>query len=344
MPSLRDQLTKIFPEVLPTDPSKAINGTQLLSLVRARLDDGYSENSIRQHFSVLSADPASPIAKVDEGHGYYLRRQEATIQSAVESIPVTASQLPMEGETFVNIDESTRSSQSEEKLRAVFMRYSELNNQFPIQIEHTKGTKQRAGVNKWKFPDVVVLEWEVGHMTDNGFRLERELLEVKRSLGEQPFRLLSVELKVELFLSTFRENFFQCVSNSKWAHSAQLLIGNKISDRTLAEELRRLGTSYDVSVISYGFEPGAIDFLPSADQIRDMSIAEFESIAAKISVTRISSGKLRDTLDWEHIRDLRSQSEDFNKVFEWTAYCLEKKNPVTFRDYDKIAKVERKYA
>ena len=190
---------------------------------------------------------------------------------------------------------------------------------------------------------MVVLEWEVGHVTDEGFRLERELLEVKRSLGEQPFRLISVELKTDLRLSTFRENFFQCVSNSKWAHSAQLIVGSKISDRTLVEELRRLGTSYDVSVISFGFETGGLDSFGSADHIRTMSIADFEAIASKISISHISAGKPRDSLDWEHIRDLRLQSKDFNNIFEWTAYCLENRKPFTFTEYSKIAEVEERY-
>jgi hypothetical protein len=111
-------------------------------------------------------------------------------------------------------------------------------------VEHTKGLRQRAGINKWKFPDVVLLRWEVGSVTDRGFRLDKDLLEVKRSLGEQPFRLTSAELKVELTASTLRESFFQCVSNSKWAHTAQLTVANRLIDEVVVEELRRLGASY----------------------------------------------------------------------------------------------------
>jgi hypothetical protein len=216
------------------------------------------------------------------------------------------------------------------------MRYSELNNRFPKHIEHTAGTRQRAGVNKWKFPDVVVLEWEVGKMTDGGFRLDEGVLEVKRSLGEQLFRLISVELKVALSHSTFRENFFQCVSNSKWAHTAQLIVGEKIADGQLGEELRRLGTSYDVSVISYGFDPGFLEDLPLADKIKVMKDADFEKeIVAEIKETHFSSGKSKVALDWEHIRDLKIQSEDCHKVFDWTARCIVMKAALTFSDFQK---------
>jgi hypothetical protein len=108
-----------------------------------------------------------------------------------------------------------------------------------MHIEHTKGARQPAGVNKWKFSDVVVLDWDVGEQREDAFVLDRALLEVKRSLGEQPFRLSSVELKVELVLNNFREHFFQCVSNSKWAHMAHLVVASPISDALLATELRR---------------------------------------------------------------------------------------------------------
>jgi hypothetical protein len=212
-----------------------------------------------------------------------------------------------------------------------------------MHVDHTKGFRQRAGVNKWKFPDVVVLRWEVGEATDAGFRLAREMLEVKKSLGEQPFKLVSVELKTELAAGTFREAFFQCVSNSKWAHSAQLAVAGRISDETLAEELRRLGTSYDVSVVSYGLDAEFIDSLPTADKLQKLDASAFEELAAKVQITRIATGRDRDTLDWEHLRDLRVQSDQFNDLFLWTAYCLEKKAAYKYEDWEKVAALEKCY-
>ncbi len=342
MATLRDQLNKLLPTVLPANPDDALNGTELRKLVTPLLEGEYSENSIRSHFSVMSADPTSPIAKVDQGHGYYLRptAQPPTQRSSPGGRePIVPSVVaPSPEET------GARTAQREEKFRSVYMRYSELTNQFPMHVEHTKGSRQRAGINKWKFPDLVLLRWEVGEVTDIGFRLTREVLEVKRSLGEQPFKLISVELKVELAAASFREAFFQCVSNSKWAHSAQLAVATKISDETLAEELRRLGTSYDVSVISYGLDPEFLDGLPAADKILKLDASEFEEIAARISITRVATGRDRENLDWEHLRDLRIQSEEFNSLFRWTAYCLEKKSPYRYEDWERISKLESRYS
>lgn len=242
-----------------------------------------------------------------------------------------------------DVTEQKKANQLEEKFRAIFLRYSESNNQFPVHVEHTRGSRRPAGVNRWKFPDVIALEWEVGEVTDGGFTLAKDMLEVKKSLGEPPFKLISAELKVELTLASFRENFFQCVSNSKWAHSAQLAIAAKITDKTLSEELRRLGTSYDITVVSYGLEPSYLSSLPSADAIKEMADAQFDDIANNIMLSQIASGKERETLDWEHIRDLRGQSEEFNSLFEWIAHCLEKKIPYSYEDYTRIAKVEGRY-
>ena len=75
MASLWDQLTKLLPSLLPSDPDEAINGSELLKLVSRKLDGDYAENTLRAHFSRMSAEPDSVIAKVEDGHGYYLRRE-----------------------------------------------------------------------------------------------------------------------------------------------------------------------------------------------------------------------------------------------------------------------------
>lgn len=337
MPTLRDQLIKILPEVLPKTSDKPINGTRLIEKVSSRLDGDYAEASLRQHFSVLSGEPTSPIARVDQGHGYYLRPSADLVQAPTETPLCEGSQAP-ETEAYAG-----RNEQREEKFRALFLRWGKLNNQFPMQIEHTRGNRQKAGINKWKFPDVVVLRWEVGEVTDRGFRLEKDLLEVKKSLGEQPFHLTSIELKVELSASTLREAFFQCVSNSKWAHAAQLTVACKIADELVAEELRRLGASYDVSVVSFGLELGQLDSLPAADILLKSLDGEIEQHVSKIAVTRLSPGRDRDNLDWEHVRDLRAQSPDINDLFRWIAFCLEKKAPYTVDHWRSISTVENNY-
>jgi hypothetical protein len=333
--TLWEQLDRLFPEVLSADPRQAINGTKLLDKVRGHLDGVYSENSIRQHFSEMSQDPTSSIAKVADGHGYYLRKIEDRENSLPSAAEIPKGEQPAAG----------RDIQLEEKFRSIFIRHSERSNLFPMHVEHTRATSRAAGINRWKFPDVVLLGWGVGEVTDQGYRLDPNLLAVKTSLGEQPFSLHSVELKVALSISTFRENFFQCVSNSKWAHGASLAVANSIDDSTLSEELRRLGASYDISVTSFGLSSELLDSLPNASDIRKMTDAEFDDhIAGKIALQRISSGKERASLDWEHIRDLRSVSPEFRALFEWVAHCLSQKRAYKFVDFHQIQNIEKKLA
>ena len=69
--SLRNQLSDLLAEILPSNPKDSIKGTELIRLLRMTLDGEYSDASLRYHFSVMSCDPNSPIAKVEKGQGYY---------------------------------------------------------------------------------------------------------------------------------------------------------------------------------------------------------------------------------------------------------------------------------
>lgn len=338
MATLWEQLNDVLPDVLPEDPEQAVNGTELMGQVRPKLQGDYADNTIRVHFSRMAADGTTVIAKVESGHGYYLRH------GAAEAVPVGAATAEV-AESGESVEPASRdlNSTAEEKFRAFFMRYAELENRFSMRIDHTRAQRVSAGINKWKFPDVVVLDWEVGQIDDDGYRLDRGLLEVKRSLGEQPFRLTSVELKESLNLSTFRENFFQCVSNSKWAHRSVLAVAGPVMDKTLVGELQRLGASYDVTIISYSIESDILRNWPRADAIAAMKPAEFDALAKVVKVVTIATGRKRPGLDWEHIQDMRNQTSDFVIMFEWIAHCLQEGRPFRFTDYFEISEIQRRY-
>jgi hypothetical protein len=333
--NLPDQLRPILADILPLNPDAAIRGTELVQKVKSRVDGAYSDNSIRQAFSSLAADATSPIAKIESGHGYY-RRQSP-------QVPISApDEEPEEYRSPTSDSRGTRANQPEEKFRAFFKRSSYLDNRFPVHIEHTAGARQPAGVAKWKYPDVVELEWDAGGEGEEGFSLDRTLLEVKRSLGEQPFRLRSIELKVELALSNFREHFFQCVSNSMWSHSARLVVAAPVSDALLARELRRLGTSYGVHVQTFNIPVDRIATLPDAEALSRLSDDEFERLRGEFSPLSISPGLPRQVLDWEHIRDMMNQSQEFQDIFEWIARCLRDSRSYSFENYLALRKIEQR--
>lgn len=175
--TLQDQLREILARegILPPDPDDAILGSELLARVREHLSAPYSANSIRQTFSVLAGDPTSPIARVAQGFGYY-RRPISSVQVPISDQPDDTRQPSAPPVPTVG----GRDVQPEEKFRAFFLRHARLRSGFPVRVEHTAGSHQPAGVNKWKFPDVVVLDWEVGDQSEDGFVLDRALLESVR--------------------------------------------------------------------------------------------------------------------------------------------------------------------
>ena len=117
--------------------------------------------------------------------------------------------------------------------------------------------KTAAGINRWKFPDVVSVNWNVDLIDEQG-HFDADMADVMRGLGEQRFMITSTELKVAVTSSSLRSDFFQCVSNSKWAHNAQLAIATEVTDEVLSDELKRLGASYGVTIVSFGLNASAL--------------------------------------------------------------------------------------
>lgn len=332
--TLIEQIRKIVQETqeIPDDPAASLSGTELVEIVRPKLIGEFADNSLRQTFSVLVGDPTSPLARAEIGYGYFRRARSQQAQPVSEEPMVQATVDGSEG----------RDNQPEEKFRAFYLRMLKLDNKFPVHIEHLAGSRRQAGVNKWKFPDVVFLDWDVGEANDAGFALNPDTLAVKRGLGEQPFGLSSVELKIDLSLSTFREFFFQCVSNSKWAHAAKLVIACPIADNLLANEMRRLGASYGVAVSTFNFSRDALKSVPAASKILALKDDEFEKLFASYRVENtLTAGAARSVLDWEHINDMKAQSDEFKSIFAWIARCLRDTTAFSFENYRRLIQIEQ---
>jgi hypothetical protein len=338
MITVRDKLEEILPFILPDKPEDAINGADLSEKVMEKWPEA-NRDSIRQYFSVMHSDPTSILAKIPGKHGYYKRPQLSSEQS-LEGLQPKEVKIIEQAE----VEASKRDEQREEKFRSIFMRYNELTSGlFSMNIEHTKGKKGELGLNKWKYPDVVLLNWEVGEMVDEEYSINNTMLEVRKSLGEQPFKLISNELKSELRFTNFRENFFQCVSNSKWSHVAQLSIANDITDSKLVLELSRLGKSYDVTITTFGLTGEQVDSFPSARDILEMTDSEFDSISQLVNISYINIGRERESLDWEHLKDLKQQNPDFNDLFHWISKCLSGGKAYKFKDFKKLREIENRY-
>jgi hypothetical protein len=165
--SLRTQLTEILPPLLPSNPSESIKGTELIRLARLQLEGAYSDASLRYHFSIMSCDPASPIAKVEKGQGYYRRTAPVpALTGAQELLALSHGRFDDFGGDSGAVDLALERLS---KFRAVVMRYFDVNGRFPFVFR--QAFAQGAPLsNLWKFPEAVLVDWETGDAPRRGTR------------------------------------------------------------------------------------------------------------------------------------------------------------------------------
>lgn len=309
--SLREQLRDILPQILPASPVEAIKGTELIRLVRHKLPDDYSDATLRYHFSILSYDPSSPIAKVDQGQGYYLRL--GRIDAREEALSLRMFDSEAAPEDIV----STRFA----RFRSVLERRCVHGGRYPFSL-----TQSPAG--HWELPDLVITDWDFEADNDDTPRLDETMLNLKRHLGVSTVELTAAQLKLGITLDSCNEAFYQTLSATRWANHGEILIAEKVSDEALVESLRTLGHEHGIGITSFGLDLDLIDELPAPDDIRRMSAAEFESLQTLLKVQRISVGSRRSHLDWQHLSTLKKKHEGVTRMLTWLNECLEKRKPM----------------
>ena len=230
--SLRKQLNDILPALLPSNPAEAIKGTELIRLSRRSLTGNYSDASLRYHFSIMSCDPTSAIAKVEKGQGYYRRSEPLpALSGAQELLAWTQGRL----DDITGDENSVDSAMMRiRKFRAVVTRYYEINGRFPFAFRDPFSTNSPLG-NLWKFPELVLVDWETDGSPDEEMSLDGGMLALKQRLGIAPFRLHSARLRLSPSLLTYREDFFQTLSVSMWAQGGELIYAGPVEDEALAD-------------------------------------------------------------------------------------------------------------
>ena len=317
--SLRKQLSDLLPNILPDDPKQSIKGTELIRLVRLQLEDRYSDASLRYHFSIMSCDPASPIAKVEKGQGYYRRSAPVpALTGAQEMLSMRQARLDemggIDGNQNVGLERV-------DKFRAIVQRYFETNGRFPFILREV--FSEGSPINHlWKYPDLALVDWETGDEPDQEMALDQSALKLKSALGLPPCSLSAARLRIVPSLETFREDFFQTVSAANWAQSGELIYALPIEDEALADGLRDLSAEYGVGVTTFGLKPEVLDDLPRTANILNAEPRETDAILEKLEVTRISAPKKRSHVDWNALSTLRSESQEISTLLTWIQRCI----------------------
>jgi hypothetical protein len=328
--SLRKQLSNILPALLPGNPADAIKGTELIRLMRLQLTGNYSDASLRYHFSIMSCDPASPIAKVEKGQGYYRRSTPMpALSGAQELLALTQGRL----DELTTVDQGIMDNAMLriQKFRAVVTRYFEINGRFPFAFRQAFGRDSPIS-NLWKFPEVVLVDWETGGSPDEEMSLDETMLAFKQRLGIAPFRLHAARLRIQPSLQTYREDFYQTLAVSRWTQGGELIYAAPIEDEALADSLRKLSATFGVGVTSFGLTPEALDELPRPANILNAHPRETEAIMGKLDINRIAAPKIQPQLDWSELTSLRNESVDAENLVRWLTRCLDERRAEAFKD------------
>lgn len=328
--SLRKQLSEILPALLPNHPADAIKGTELIRLARLQLHGNYSDASLRYHFSIMSCDPASPIAKVEKGQGYYRRSASVPALSGAQEL-ISLTQGRLEDLNTTDQELVDMAMLRIRKFRAVVLRYYEINGRFPFVFREAFA-KEAPISNLWKYPELVLVDWETGGMPDEEMALDRGMLELKQRLGLAPFRLHAARLRIQPSLGSYREDFFQALSVSQWAQGGELLYAAPIEDEALADALRRLSLNFGIGITSFGLTADVLDDLPRPANILNAHPRETEAIMAKLDVSRIGVPASRPHVDWNALSAMTHESEEAAKLIGWLNQCLDEQRAEPYKE------------
>jgi hypothetical protein len=328
--SLRKQLSDILPPLLPGNPTDAIKGTELIRLTRLQLKGNYSDASLRYHFSIMSCDPGSPIAKVEKGQGYYRRSAPLPALSGAQEL-LALTQGRLEDLTAADVEAVDGAMLRIRKFRAVVTRYFEINGRFPFAFREAFGKDAPIG-NLWKYPELVLVDWETGGAPDEEMSLDEGMLALKQRLGIPPFRLHAARLRIQPSLPVHREDFFQALAASMWAQGGELIYAGPVEDEALADGLRKLSSTYGVGVVSFGLTAEVLDELPRPAQILNAHPKETEAIMSKLEIHRIAPVQSRPHLDWAALGSMRTESEEADKLMRWLTNCIEARRAEPFKD------------
>lgn len=321
--SLRKQLNEALPEILPANPKDAIKGTELIRLIRLRIDGNYSDASLRYHFSIMSCDPGSPIAKVEKGQGYYRRTAPVPVlSSAQEILSLSQGRLDDIGPDKEVIDIALMRVK---KFRAIVHRWAEVNGRQPFIFREPFTANAPVG-NLWKFPEMLLVDWEGAMDRDEA----DHVFKVKQQLNLPSFKLIAARLRIQAGIHSFREDFFQALSSSEWANGGEIFYAEPIQDEALADAYRRLNSTFGIGVTSFGLDPLMLDELPRPAEILNAQPRETEALMDRLDINRIAKAELRPHIDWSALDSVRNDTEEINKLFNWLSEGIESQKPVPF--------------
>ena len=168
----------------------------------------------------------------------------------------------------------------------------------------------KGGYNEWVHPDRVGFYLPIEDWHTDVFKFNR-------LADNNLLRLFSFELKRSLGKSTYREAYFQAVSNSSWAHEGYLVAAEILQDDDFLAEMERLVTSFGIGLIQIDLED--------------------------IGSSRVLyPARVRQSLDWETINKLCELNPDFRGFIQNISVAVESKR-IFKAEYEAVPPDPQKY-
>lgn len=181
-----------------------------------------------------------------------------------------------------------KNSYSERDLHPLLTRFAFANDNFKAYtktIYHESSIKTKKGMDKWLYPDIVGVSFEYKDY-------QKELNKFIGKFSSLPIKIYAFEMKKHLSVSSFREYYFQAVSNSSWANEGYLVaLDIDESDEELMDLIKRLSYSFGIGIISLNSQ--------NVDESVILARAEF-----------------RENLDYSVMNELSMKNPDFKKFLE----------------------------
>lgn len=285
--SLRDRLNEILPSLLPEYPEEAIKGRELIARVRAVLGDSYSDHSLRSQFSFIALDPASCLARVPNGQGYYLRRPGG--EDALQSM-FSGDARALQGADSPQLKRLSLAVRLYDTAgMGVFV--------FPPEEE------------SWAHPDLVAVQWPAGHREADGAYVMED--------AEGAASLRAVCLAAAGDAESLRRALFRTLACGLWAQECELLLLTEEPQED-AEMPADLAARFGVGLRRLTLDAYTMKDLPRADALLHMTAAEARALLAELPQELMAHPRRR-----EGGLDAAGAALPVTPaVRRWVAYCL----------------------
>ncbi len=251
--SLRERLHEILPGLLPAREEDAIKGTELIARVRGVLGDTYSDRSLRSQFSLLALEPDSCLARIENGQGYYLQREDAGSGNSLHSLFETEADANREGNDPLHKALALAVRLYDTMGLGVFL--------YPVEDDES-----------WGHPDLVAVQWPAGHQDASGtYLLDKGAADAAQP-QEATFRAICVGFADSA--ESCRQAFFRAIACGQWAQETELLLLPGPDSAEVEAELAALASRYGVGVQLLPLSADTLEMLPRADLLFRAEAAE----------------------------------------------------------------------